>query len=134
MKKNPYINLALSAMMTVIFSAPSYGAAKPDPITAYDSDNDKTIDLAEISKAANDQFTNLEIDHDGTLDAKELRGKLSAKDLKAADPDSDGTVSKDELITYVESLFKNVDSDNDGTIDAKEFKRKKGKALLRLIQ
>ena len=45
MKKNPYINLALSAMMTVIFSAPSYGAAKPDPITAYDSDNDKFYEI-----------------------------------------------------------------------------------------
>ena len=56
MKKNPYINLALGAMMIVIFVAPSYGAAKSDPITAYDSDNDKTIDLAEISKAANDQY------------------------------------------------------------------------------
>lgn len=134
MKKNPYIYLALITMMTIIFSASSYGAAKPDPITAYDSDNDKTIDLAEISKAANDQFTNLEVDHDGTLDAKELRGRLSAKDLKAADPDSDGTVSKDEFMAYVESIFKNVDSDNDGTIDAKEFNSKKGKALLRLIQ
>jgi Ca2+-binding EF-hand superfamily protein len=134
MKKTPCINLALSAMVIVFFSARSYGAASPDPITAYDSDNDKTIDLAEISKAANDQFTNLEIDHDGTLDAKELRGKLSTRDLKEADPDSDGTVSKDEFMTYVESIFKNVDSDNDGTIDAKEFKSKKGKALLRLIR
>ena len=134
MKKYPHVNLALRAIIIFFLSVPSYGAAKPDPITAYDSDNDKTIDLAEISKAANDQFTNLEVDHDGTLDAKELRGRLSAKDLKAADPDSDGTVSKDEFMAYVESIFKNVDSDNDGTIDAKEFNSKKGKALLRLIQ
>ena len=134
MRKHPRINLAVGAIFIFFLSMPSYGAAKPDPITSYDSDNDNTIDLAEISKVANDQFTNLESDNDGTLDAKEIGRKFPKKAFQKADPDKDGTLTKDEFIALVEALFTSADDDNAGTLDNREFKTKKGQALLSVLQ
>jgi hypothetical protein len=71
---------------------------------------------------------------DGTLDHKELHGRISDKDWAVADPDNDKTVSKDEYLAYVEVLFKKADPDNDGTIDAKELSSPAGHALLRLLK
>jgi EF-hand domain/EF-hand domain pair len=65
-------------------------------------------------------FDKLDRDHDGTLDRRELRGRLNAKDFAAADPDNDGTLDKNEFLALVEKRFKAADPDNDGTIDAKE--------------
>jgi Ca2+-binding EF-hand superfamily protein len=79
-------------------------------------------------------FDKLEKDNDGTLDHKELQGRISAKDWAVADPDNDKTVSKDEYLAYVEVLFKKADPDNDGTIDAKELASPAGHALLRLLK
>jgi Ca2+-binding EF-hand superfamily protein len=99
-----------------------------------DTDNDGTVDLAEAKKAASVLFDKLEGDHDGTLDKRELAGRLSAKELDAADPDHDGTLTKEEFLAVVEKRFKAADPDNDGTLDAKEFNSRAGKALLRLLR
>lgn len=79
-------------------------------------------------------FDRLDVDHDGTFDRKELKGRIARADFSAADPDHDGTVSKDEYLAFVESEFKRADGDNDGTIDAKELRTKAGQALLRLLR
>ena len=50
------------------------------------------------------------LDKDGTLDHKELHGRLRAKKWAVADPD------------------------NDGTLDAKELATPAGHALLRLLE
>ena len=134
MKKYPHINLALGAIIIFFLSMPSYGAPRPDPIASYDSDNDNTIDLAEITKVANDQFAKLESDNDATLDAKEIGRKLSKKAFLKADPDKDATLSKEEFIALTEAMFASADDDNDGTLDDREFKTKKGQALLMLLQ
>src|SRR6476646_3772101 len=76
----------------------------------------------------------LDPDNDGTLDRRELRGRLNAKDFAAADPDNDGTVDKNEFLAIVEKRFKAADSDNDGTIDAKEFRSAAGRSLVRLLK
>lgn len=104
------------------------------PIKMFDTDNDGTLDLAEVKKAASDLFTKLERDHDGTLDKRELKGRLSAKELAAADPDHDGTLALDEYLAVVEQRFNAADPDKDGTLDAKELNGKAGKALLRLLK
>jgi Ca2+-binding EF-hand superfamily protein len=105
-----------------------------NPIKLLDTDNDGTVDLDEAKRAASAVFDRLEKDKDGTLDAKELRGRLTAKELAAADPDNDGTLTKDEYLKVVEQRFKAANPDADGTIDAKEFKTKAGQALLRLLK
>jgi hypothetical protein len=54
-------------------------------VTNIDTDHDGTIDLAETQAAAAAVFDRLERDNDGTLDVRELKGRLSAKELAVAD-------------------------------------------------
>jgi Ca2+-binding EF-hand superfamily protein len=100
----------------------------------FDTDNDGTVDLAEAKKAASALFDKLERDHDGTLDKRELAGRLTAKELAAADPDRDGTLTKDEYLAVVEQRFNAANPDRDGTLDARELNTKAGQALLRLMK
>ena len=88
-------------------------------LKSLDPDNDGTVDLAEAKAAASKVFDKLDGDHDGTLDKRELRGRISGKELSAADPDKDGTLDKDEYLVVVEQHFKKADPDNDGTVDAR---------------
>ncbi|MGL3209767.1 EF-hand domain-containing protein [Bradyrhizobium sp. BR 1433] len=127
-------SFALTLAMAVL-SAPTLAASgRKGALKMLDPDNDGTVDLAEAKKAAADLFAKLDPDHDGTLDARELRGRLTAKELAAADPDHDGTLTLDEYLAVVEQRFKAADPDNDGTLDAKELKSRAGRALLRLLQ
>src|SRR5215475_3434355 len=109
-------------------------ARSGDPLYGLNTDNDQTIDLAEAKKAASALFDRLDRDHDGTLDRRELRGRLSAKELDAADPDHDRTLTKDEYLAIVEKRFNAADPDHDGTLDSKELKTKAGQVLLRLLR
>jgi len=99
----------------------------------FDTDNDGTLDLAEVKKAASALFARHR-DHDGTLDRRELAGRLSAKELAAADPDHDGTLTADEYLAVVERRFNAANPDKDGTLDAKELNTRAGRALLRLLR
>ncbi|WP_036293838.1 calcium-binding protein [Methylosinus sp. PW1] len=108
--------------------------AAPSPIKSFDTDNDGTLDLAEVSKAAAAVFDKLEKDNDGTVDRKEVGARISKKDFAAADPDDDKTLTKEEYLALVAKLFKAADKDDEGTLDAKELKSKAGQALLKLIR
>ena len=79
-------------------------------------------------------FAKLDRDHDGTLDKRELAGRLSAKEFAAADPDHDGTLTADEYLAVVEQRFNAANPDKDGTLDAKELNTRAGRALLRLMK
>jgi Ca2+-binding EF-hand superfamily protein len=127
-----FVGLALAA--TVAFSGPALAKDRANPIKMFDTDNDDTLDLAEVKKAAAAMFAKLDPDRDGTLDARELRGRLSAKELAAADPDHDGTLTLDEYLAVVEQRFNAANPDKDGTLDAKELKSPAGRALLRLLK
>ena len=78
-------------------------------------------------------FKEINPDNDGTLDAKELEGRLTEDELKAADPDNDGTLDEKEYMAVVEKKFKAADPDDDGTVDLKELKSPAGQDLLKLI-
>jgi Ca2+-binding EF-hand superfamily protein len=110
------------------------GSRRIDPIRMFDTDNDGTLDLAEVKKAASALFAKLDRDHGGTLDKRELAGRLSAKELAAADPDHDGTLTADEYLAVVEERFNAANPDKDGTLHAKELNTSAGKALLRLLR
>ncbi|MEJ0073846.1 MAG: calcium-binding protein [Alphaproteobacteria bacterium] len=122
------ISLATLAAFRVV---PAWAAPKS---VMFDTDNDGTVDLAEAKKAASALFDQIDRDKDGTLDKRELRGRLSAKELAAADPDKDGTLTKEEYLAVVEQRFKAADPDNDGTLDAKELRSRAGRALVRLLK
>jgi Ca2+-binding EF-hand superfamily protein len=111
----------------------SLPALAAGPIRLLDTDNDGTVDLAEAKKAAA-LFDKLDRDHDGTLEKRELAGRLSAREFAAADPDHDGTLTKDEYLAVVEQRFNAANPDKDGTLDAKELSSAAGKALLRLLR
>ena len=126
------VGLVLAA--AVAFSGSALSKDRANPIKMFDTDNDATLDLAEVKKAASALFAKLDPDRDGTLDARELRGRLSAKELAAADPDHDGTLTLDEYLAVVEQRFNAANPDKDGTLDAKELRSPAGRALLRLLK
>jgi Ca2+-binding EF-hand superfamily protein len=105
-------------------------------LLAVDPDADGKLDLAEAKKAASATFDRLNKDKnkDSTLDAKELRGRLSAKELRAADPDKDKTLDKAEYLAVVEARFKAANRDKDDTIECKELGTSAGQALYRLLK
>jgi Ca2+-binding EF-hand superfamily protein len=123
-----------AAATLVAASLPAVTAFGADAVKMFDTDNDGTLDLAEVKKAASNLFAKLDRDHDGTLDKRELAGRLSAKELAAADPDRDGTLTLDEYLAVVERRFNAANPDKDGTLDAKELNSRAGKALLRLLK
>ena len=127
------IRPAVLALMIALLSGPAL-AASGNAVKMFDTDNDGTLDLAEVKKAASAMFTKLDPDRDGTLDARELRGRLSAKELAAADPDRDGTLSLDEYLSVVEQRFNAANPDKDGTLDARELNARAGRALVRLLR
>ena len=114
---------------------PALAASRPaNPAAMFDTDNDGTLDLMEVKKAASALFAKLDRDHDGTLDKRELAGRLSAKEFAAADPDHDGTLTLDEYLAVAEQRFNAANPDADGTLDAKELHAPAGRALLRLLK
>jgi Ca2+-binding EF-hand superfamily protein len=129
-----------SLVLTVVFAIfaganlPALAAPRANPIKLFDTDNDGTLDLAEVKKAGSALFAKLDRDHDGTLDRRELAGRLSAGELAAADPDHDGTLTVDEYLAVVEQRFNAANLDRDGTLDAKELNTRAGQALLRLLK
>jgi Ca2+-binding EF-hand superfamily protein len=98
-----------------------------------DPDNDGTVDLNEARKAGSAMFDRLDRNKGGTLNRRELGGRVTAAEFAAADPDKDGTLTKDEYLTIVDKRFKAADPDNDGTLDDKELRSRAGRALLRLL-
>src|SRR5271165_7160763 len=121
-------------LMSGAFIAPVPAQAEQSAIKALDTDNDGTLDLAEVTKAAEAVFDRLNKDQDDTLDRKELGARLTAQEFAAADPDKDSTLSKEEYVALATKLFKQADVDSDGKLEAKELNSKAGRALLRLIR
>jgi Ca2+-binding EF-hand superfamily protein len=126
--------LLISAAFLSTANSAAMAASRGNPVRMFDTDADGTLDLAEVKKAATALFAKLDRDHDGTLDRRELGGRLSAKELAAADPDHDGTLTLDEYLAVVEKRFNAANPDGDGTLDAKELSSPGGRALLRLLR
>ena len=80
-----------------LVSVPAF--AQQSAIKALDLDNDGTLDLNEVTKAAETVFDHLQKDQDETLDRKEVGSRLSAKEFAEADPDKDSTLSKEEYMS-----------------------------------
>jgi len=131
MSRRPVILMWVAAKL-VAGSLPALAASGADAVKMFDTDKGGTLDLAEVKKAAANSFAKLDRDHDGTLDKRELAGRLSARELAAADPDHDGTLTVDRVV--VERRFSAANPDKDGTLDARELNTRAGKALLRLLK
>jgi Ca2+-binding EF-hand superfamily protein len=123
----------ITSVALSVHAARADSSAASATISKYDTDSDKTLDLAEVKAAASARFAALDKDGDGTLDSKELRGVFGPTTFKKADTDHDGTLSKDEYLALVDKLFEAADRDHDGTLDAKELGAKTSQTLRRLI-
>jgi Ca2+-binding EF-hand superfamily protein len=137
-RRVPVTRRTLATAMVVVLGSVAlpggaFAATARSALQALDPDRDGTVSLAE-AKAATRLFTRLDRDHDGTLDRRELRGRMVSKEFGAADGDHDGTLDKAEYLAAVEKAFKAADRDNDGTLDAKELSSAQGRALLRLLR
>jgi Ca2+-binding EF-hand superfamily protein len=128
------ITATLAATVSLASASPARADSVSDFITKWDSDQDKTLDLAEINKAANAGFDKLDVDHDGTLDPKELGNRVMKTEFAAADADHDGTLDKTEYETIVAKRFKAANRDSDSTIDVAELKTTSGHHLLQILQ
>jgi Ca2+-binding EF-hand superfamily protein len=122
---------AAAALAVSTLTAPS---AMAKPVSGASAVKMIDTDMKEVEAVASATFDRLEKDADGTLDTRELKGRLNAAGVKRADPDSDGTLDKKEYLAAVAERFKMADPDGDGTLDAKELNSKAGKALLALIK
>jgi Ca2+-binding EF-hand superfamily protein len=103
-------------------------------IEAIDSDNDGTLDMAEVETAGATIFAALDKDKEGTLDASELAGRLSTEELQDLDSNRSGTLDRNEYAKAVAIRFRNADADGNGTLDAREVGTPDGAALLKLVQ
>src|SRR5271154_2223944 len=65
--------------------------------------------------------------HDGTLDMRELRRRVTKAEFRAADKDTDGTLDKVEYESIVAARFGAANRDNDTTIEAKELQTSAGR-------
>jgi Ca2+-binding EF-hand superfamily protein len=134
--KKPVKVLGFAVVLGVVFAvAQTFAAGKAGgALQLLDSDHDGTVDLSETRTAASALFDRLDRDRDGTLNGRELKGRLSAKELAAEDGDHDGTLTKDEYLATVEKRFKAANPDSDDTLDAKELTSRSGRALQRLVK
>jgi Ca2+-binding EF-hand superfamily protein len=134
--KKPVKMLGFLVLFGVLISAiaESFAASKAGGfLQLLDTDHDGTVDLGETKAAASMLFDQLDRDHDGTLSGRELKGRLSAKELAADDPDHDGTLTKDEYLAAVDKRFKAANRDSDDTLDGKELRSRSAQALRRLV-
>jgi len=69
----------LAPAIFVTSASPAFAASA---LAALDADKDGTVDLAEAKTAPSALFDKLDVDHDGTLTAKELRRKSGRALLK----------------------------------------------------
>ena len=79
---------------------------QPTIFEMLDVDDSGRIELDEARIAAATLFDELDGDGDRMLDARELGGRLSTKELAAWDPDADGTLTKVDYLAAVEQRFK----------------------------
>jgi Ca2+-binding EF-hand superfamily protein len=134
MKRAISIGFAISMAMFSGFAVAAPDAAIPSPVVSLDGDNDQTVDISEMGKAASDSFDKIDSDGDGNVDRAALGKRMSKDEFKKADADKDNVLTKNEYFIYADSLLRIADGDKDGTLDDKEFKSKEGKKLLGLIQ
>ena len=101
---------------------------------AVNTDADKTISKDELDAYARKKFAEIEKDNDKTLDAKELKGRLSARGMASVDTDNDKTVDEQEFVGYADKLFEEANTKGQKTLSLRELESSAGKKLIKLLQ
>ena len=126
------MNRALAAACSIFLLMAAASAASA--IKSLDSDNDATLDMVEVETAGAKIFAALDKDMEGTLNADELAGRVSAAELRDLDSNHSGTLDRNEYAKAVAIRFKAADVDDNGAVDARELDTKEGSQLLKLVQ
>lgn len=117
----------------LMMSTAVYAAEVSEKMKAVDPDMDNAMTLEEAQAAGAKVFKELNTDDDDTLEADELKGRVTKKQLKEADPDDDGSLDMSEYEALIKKRFEAANPDGDDTIESDELETKKGKKLLELI-
>ena len=95
----------------------------------YDSNNDGQVTRRELEAGLRQDFRQADTNHDGTLDADEVRAvnqRRVSQDQSMATPlidwNLDGVVDFNEFAATMRSLFDQLDQNGDGVVSKDEFK------------
>jgi hypothetical protein len=79
-------------------------------------------------------FDALNADQDGSLDARELEGRMTPAEIANEDPDKDGTLDKGEFLAAVDARFAAINGNARNVLTCRELRSKAGEALLLLLK
>ena len=111
--------VTLVGVVSLAHAADAMPSDKSMIMSKLDPDGDGTASM----EAAEAKFAALDVDAEGTLDATELTGIMSAKQIAMVDADKDATVAKADYLKIVVMKFKQIDKDHDGTLDRRSCRR-----------
>lgn len=98
------------------------------------ADNQGFLSHPDAILLAGHAFDTINADHDGSLDARELEGRLTPAEIANEDPDKDGTLDKGEYLAAVDARFGAVNGKARNVLSCRELRSKAGEALLLLLK
>jgi hypothetical protein len=132
-----FLALALAVVGSVTFARAAADRSHHDRSLVLSKLNTNgpagSLSMSEIETAAVAKFTQLDTDHDGTLDAHELTGIATPASIAKFDTNKDGTLDKAEYLKLVKKTFRSADNDHDGTLTARELSTEPGIDLVALL-
>lgn len=104
-----------------------------DVLKTYNKDGDATLELSEVIHLSSKLYAEINPDGDQTLEPDETKGRLTAKDWKAANKDGDDTLEMDEWLSIARKRFARADKNKDGKLSAAELDSKAGRGVVVMI-
>jgi hypothetical protein len=127
---------ATLAMFSALMASPAF--ALSSTWRQFDANHNGTVNLSDVQTAAGAMFDRLDKNKSGRLTVAELRGRLSASEIRDGDTDNDRTkprsLSKDDYLAVVAKIFAAADASHTGKLDAKETRSTQGRKLLLLMR
>jgi len=132
----PAAAIALTLALFAAAPAPEAQArqASCPALNHLDPDADGSFSIFEAKRRARMVFEKLNNDGDQTLEADELRGRVSARALAAANPDGDGSLDRREWRRLLKARFNAANPDRDWSIECDELATPQGHALFLMLK
>lgn len=131
-------NLALAVAAGIVVmaggAAPGFAQRSCRVLTPIYPDNQGVLSHVDAIALAGIAFDRINTDNDGSLDARELEGRLTPAELANEDPDKDGTLDKGEYLAAVDTRFGAINAKARNILSCRELRSKPGEALLRLLK
>lgn len=108
-------------------AAAACGGDHRDPVAfikKFDKDGNGTLELAELPEHERERMSAADTNHDGRLDADELKGHFESKrsgHFARMDQNQDGALTSDEVGERRWSFLSHADSDGDGKVSRAEM-------------